>query len=106
MLALLLAATSLIAAENQRPGSPGWDLTSPALHREIEGYASRASVNRGESIDLFVNTGAPRYVLDVFRMGWYGGAGARQVAGPIARQGIAQTIPSPDPATGLVECAW
>jgi hypothetical protein len=106
MLALLLAAATLTAAENQRPGSPGWDLTAPALHQEIEGYASRASVNRGEPIDLFVNTSAPRYTIDVFRMGWYAGAGARQVAGPIARDGITQAVPSPDPVTGLVECAW
>ena len=39
-------------------------------------------------------------------MGWYGGAGARRVAGPIERAGIAQDMPAPDPATGLIECAW
>ncbi len=94
------------AAENQRPGSADWEITNPAIGREIEGYASQTSVNAGDAIDLFVNTAAPRYTIDVFRMGWYGGLGARQLAGPITRAGIAQTVPAPDPSTGLVECHW
>ena len=106
MLALLLAAAATVAVENQRPGTPAWEITSPALHQEIEGYASRTSVNGGEPIDLYVSTREPRYAIDVFRMGWYAGAGARQVAGPIVRDGIAQPVPPPDPVTGLIECAW
>ena len=106
MLALLLTLATTVAAENQRPGSPDWDITRPALQQEIEGYASRTSVNGGDPIDLFVTTREARYTVDVFRMGWYAGAGARRVAGPIARDGIAQDIPPPDPVTGLVECAW
>jgi len=106
MLAVLLAVATTIASENQRPGATNWEITRPALGGEIEGYASRTSVNAGEPIDLFVNTRDPRYTIDVFRAGWYGGAGARRVAGPIARDGVAQDIPPPDPVTGLVECAW
>jgi hypothetical protein len=106
MLALLLAAATTIAAENQRPGAADWDITSPALHQEIEGYASRTSVNRGDPIELLVNTRAARYAIDVFRMGWYSGAGARRMAGPIVRNGIVQDVPQPDPVTGLVECRW
>ena len=98
-----LNATTL---ENERPGSAEWEITSPALAREIEGYASRTSVDRGEAIDLFVSTLDPAYTVDVFRMGWYSGTGARQVAGPIARPGIRQVMPSPDARTGLVECRW
>jgi hypothetical protein len=106
MLPLLLALALTTAVENQKPGTPDWDLTDPAEAHEIEGYASKTSVNGGEPIDLFVHTIAARYTIEVFRMGWYGGAGARQVAGPIERPGIAQDVPSPDPVTGLVECAW
>ena len=105
MLPLLLAALT-IAAENQRPGAADWEIVKPALHGEIEGYASRTSVNGGEPIDLFVSTIAKRYTIDVFRMGWYGGAGARRVAGPIVRDGFVQDAPSMDPKTGLVECRW
>src|SRR5450432_545077 len=106
MLALLLALATTVATENQRPGTPDWEITSPALHHEIEGYASRTSVNGGDPIDLFVSTRDPRYTIDVFRMGWYAGAGGRRFAGPIARDGIAQDVPPPDPVTGLVECRW
>ena len=106
MLPLLLALALSTAVENQKPGTPDWDLTDPAESRQIEGYASKTSVNGGEPIDLFVHTTAARYIIDVFRMGWYGGAGARRVAGPIERPGVVQDVPDPDPATGLVECAW
>src|SRR3954470_19046055 len=106
MLPLLLALAATVAAENRRPGSADWEISRPALHQEIEGYASRTSVNGGEPIDLFVSTHAPRYTIDVFRMGWYAGAGARRLAGPIGRQGVAQEPVYPDAISGLVECAW
>jgi hypothetical protein len=100
------SALNPTVVENERPGSPDWEITTPALAGEIEGYASKTSVNRGESIALFVSTVDARYTLDVFRMGWYGGAGARRVAGPLSRPGIRQPIPSPDASTGLLECDW
>jgi hypothetical protein len=106
MLPLLLTAALTVAAENQKPGAADWEITTPALAREIEGYASKTSVNGGEAIDLFVSTAAQRYTIDVFRMGWYGGLGARRVAGPIVRDGIVQDTPQPDPASGLVACRW
>jgi N,N-dimethylformamidase beta subunit-like, C-terminal len=106
MLPLLLALALSTVAENRKPGTPDWELTSPADAREIEGYASKTSVNGGEPIDLFVHTTAARYTIDVFRMGWYGGNGARRVAGPIERAGTAQDVPAPHATTGLVECAW
>lgn len=77
-----------------------------ALNHEIEGYASLTSVNRGGQIDLFVNTSDPTYTIDIYRMGWYGGLGARKVAGPITRTGVAQAMPTHDPSTGFLECAW
>jgi len=97
---------SAIAVENAKPGTADWEITTPALAREIEGYASKTSVNRGDTIDLFVSTRDPRYSIDVFRMGWYGGAGARKTAGPIERTGILQPMPAPDPVPRLVECRW
>jgi len=60
MLSLLLAAAATVAIENQKAGTPDWDIRTPALAREIEGYASKTSVNGGESIDLFVSTPDPR----------------------------------------------
>ena len=64
MLALLLALTTAVAAENQKPGTADWEISNPALHQEIEGYASRTSVNAGDPIDLLVSTRAARYAID------------------------------------------
>jgi len=100
------ANLSPIHMENQKPGTTDWVLTRPALHREIEGYASLTSVNRGDRLDLFVNTAADFYTLRIYRMGWYQGAGAREIAGPIRRQGQVQPLPTMDPGTGLIECRW
>jgi hypothetical protein len=101
-----LAAANPTQAENARTGSADWELVNPALQREIEGYASRTSVNRGEPIQLFVNTADPTYSIDIFRMGWYGGLGGRRVLPTITRAGTSQVIPQPDPTTGRVECHW
>src|SRR3979411_2822898 len=101
-----VVAANVVQDENALPGTTSWQLSNPASNREIEGYASLTSVNKGGQISLFVNTTDPNYTITVFRMGWYGGTGARQVFGPIQRAGTNQVTPAPDPATGLIECAW
>ncbi|WP_447986144.1 N,N-dimethylformamidase beta subunit family domain-containing protein [Nitrospira sp. Nam74] len=100
------SASTPVELENARPGSAAWHLTNPAEYGEIEGYASLTSVNRGKAIKLFVNTHESSYTIEIYRMGWYGGAGARRVVGPIERPGTVQAIPEPDPETGLIECRW
>jgi hypothetical protein len=92
--------------ENLKQGTTNWQLTNSATDREIEGYASLTSVNRGGEIKLFVNTKEPNYTIEIFRMGWYGGAGARQIIPAINRAGIAQPPPIVDEGTGLIECDW
>jgi hypothetical protein len=95
-----------IKIENQLQGTLEWQLTRPAIHREIEGYASRTSIDKGGSISLFVNTKAKSYRISIFRMGWYQGLGARLVSGPHNLNGTEQAIPLPDALTGKVECDW
>jgi hypothetical protein len=95
-----------IVVENARAGTADWLLQRPAVGREIEGYAGATSVERGESIELFVHTDAAQWVLEVFRIGWYAGLGARRVAGPLPQRGTRQTMPTMDIQTGLVDCAW
>jgi hypothetical protein len=95
-----------IVLENMKPGDPSWAIPNPAENREIEGYPSATSVNRGETISFFVNTADPSFTIQIFRMGWYGGAGARSVAAAVTLSGTRQVTPSPDPSTGRVECQW
>lgn len=111
--AQVTAKRTLIADENRKPGALDWQLTRVRLdktggHRSpaIEGYCSRQSVKAGESLDIMVSTDpASRFNIEVFRMGYYGGRGARQMfsLGPLA--GGKQ----PDPPIGelrLRECQW
>ena len=119
--AAVLAATpakpSLIKQENAREGSLDWQLTrvrveqqprGPKSHRalHIEGYCSRQSVLAGESLDIMVSTNPPaKFIVEIFRTGYYGGRGARLMTtlGPL--RGTKQ----PDPPVGpnrLRECKW
>ena len=103
----------LIRDENAREGALDWQLTRVRLDkgggfrsRLIEGYCSRQSVQAGEPLDIMVSTRpASRYTIEIFRMGFYGGRGARlmTVLGPL--QGREQ----PDPPVAekrLRECRW
>ncbi|MDQ4147941.1 MAG: hypothetical protein M3120_09740 [Pseudomonadota bacterium] len=124
-----------IQEENQRSGTTGWDSgqlrhghRGPVLEERpgssvnaaevgtvtasawvdtpIRGYAGQASINRGEALALHVSTSRPSYTLEIYRMGWYGGAGARllQTVGPLPGQN--HPVPPPQPDTGLIACAW
>lgn len=81
-------------------------LTDPATNREIEGYASATSINRGESIRLYVNTAEPTYTIEVLRLGWYGGAGSRSMTKPVLQVGQQQEPARFYESAGLVECDW
>ena len=98
-------AKNPIQAENELPGTPDWILSKPAKNREIEGYMSLTSIQKGESILLFHNTRAPTVTIDVFRTGWYTGVGARKLAGPVTVSGVVQVVPLPTPE-GTVACQW
>ena len=100
------AESNPIQRENALPGTQDWRLTRPALSHEIEGYASLTSVTRGGRIGFYVHTQDPSYSIAIYRMGWYRGDGARLVHGPVTRHAVSQPMPSIDPQTGLIECAW
>jgi hypothetical protein len=99
-------------AENQKAGSLNWQLTRVRVDSAgfrspwIEGYCSRQSVDPGEEIDIFVSTNpARKFSLEIFRMGYYGGRGARlmQTLGPLT----GMTQPTPEPGhKNLHECKW
>jgi hypothetical protein len=102
----LVNSGNVITRENAKPGDPSWVLTNPATQHEIEGFASATSVNRGQTISFFVSTKDPKYTIEIYRTGWYGGIGARRLMSAITRLGVQQPMPSPDPVTGLIECQW
>jgi hypothetical protein len=70
-----------IVAENCKPGNPSteWDVNGSG-DVKIQGFATDISVNAGDTISFKVESSSPAYRIDVYRLGYYGGTGARQVA--------------------------
>jgi hypothetical protein len=102
----------LIRKENAKPGAQDWQLTRVRVDAAsfrcpwIEGYCSRQSVLAGESIDIMVSASpARRFRLEFFRLGYYGGKGARKMLelGPLTAE--AQPTPAPG-EKNLHECRW
>ena len=112
------AQSNPIQIENAKPGSTDWLLTKVVRHddeiyelgwhrrRGIEAYASHTSIKAGEKLDVHVSTyPVNKYAVSIYRMGYYGGAGARlmRTLGPL--QGTAEPTPQDGPRH-LVECNW
>jgi hypothetical protein len=106
------AQADLIRRENEQPGALDWQLTRVRADKDgfrspwIEGYCSRQSVRAGDAIELFVSTNPPcPFEIEIFRMGYYGGRGARLVKtlGPF--EGKTQLAPEPG-AKNLHACRW
>lgn len=103
----------LIRRENAQPGATDWQLTRVRLDSStgfrspwIEGYCSRQSVKAGETLDVMVSTDpASSYTVEIFRMGYYGGRGARLMRqiGPLA--GKPQGVPRPG-EKNIHDCRW
>jgi len=97
-----------IVAENCQPGQTGWDVSGgdAAGDTSIQGFATDLSVNQGGTVTFKVDTTAKAYQLDIYRMGYYGGAGARKVATVLPSATLPQAQPAclTDNATGLLDC--
>jgi hypothetical protein len=96
-----------IACENSKPGNPPeeWDVPdneSPT----IEGFATEMSVIPGDTVRFKIKTDASNYRIDIYRMGYYGGDGARKVATVTPSVPLPQTQPNciTQASTGLTDC--
>ena len=101
------APANPVVAENCRPGSPpsAWDLGS-VDSTQIEGFATDISAAPGQTVHFKVNTVATAYRVDVYRLGYYRGNGARLVATVPNSATFKQRQPAclSDATTGLVDC--
>jgi hypothetical protein len=96
-----------IACENSKPGNPAseWDI-SGAGDPSIQGFATDISVNRGGTVRFKIATNASAYRLDIYRVGYYGGMGARKVATVLPSAALPQNQPAclTESTTGLTDC--
>lgn len=98
-----------IVAENCLTGSPDseWDVEDGySGDTSIQGFATDISVNRGSTISFKINTPASAYTIAIYRMGYYGGMGARKVANITPSAHLPQTQPAcmTDTSVGLMDC--
>lgn len=72
--------TNDIVRENRLPGDPPteWDINGWG-DPTIQGFGHDISINRGEAIFFKIKTDSTDYRIDIYRMGYYGGMGARRV---------------------------
>src|SRR5712671_5921473 len=111
-VSVTVANLSPVAIENQQPGSGNWamwmgGMPADDVTKQIKGYASATSVNKGDSITFYVSAApAQTYTIDIYRMGYYQGLGGRllQSVGPL--QAVQQPLCPADLNTGLIECNW
>jgi hypothetical protein len=68
-----------IQAEEQKQGDTSWGVDTWAKPAVLAGYATPASALPGDSLVLHVRSVDPKVTIGVFRMGYYGGTGARKV---------------------------
>ena len=116
LLLLLVSASCVVAqtptptpnaivVENGNAGNPPseWDIDG-AGDPSIQGFSTDISVNKGGTIQFKIKTNA-NYTVDIYRLGYYSGDGARLVADNIPHS-APQSQPNPitDSATGLVDC--
>ncbi|WP_242618229.1 DUF4082 domain-containing protein [Edaphobacter modestus] len=98
-----------IVAENCLPGSSDseWDVKNGFEgDHSIQGFATDISVNRGSTIYFKIDTPAPSYTIDIYRMGYYGGMGAHKVTSITPSATLPQTQPAcrTDTTVGLMDC--
>jgi hypothetical protein len=96
--------TNPVACENSKPGTPPsqWDVSGVG-DPSIQGFATKMSVNVGQPISFKVDTSAS-YHIDILRLGYYGGDGARMMASNLTPTPRNQPSCLTVQATGLIDC--
>jgi phosphodiesterase/alkaline phosphatase D-like protein len=105
---LAQACANPIACENLQPGTPitTWDLSGGTPDDSILGFTDNISYKAGDTVNFKINTPSSSYSIDVYRLGYYGGSGARLVSSftPSATLPQIQQPCGYDGSTGLTDC--
>ena len=102
------AGPNQIACENALPGDPqsDWQIDGNG-DSTIQGFATQMSVDAGQTISFKIDTPSTNYHIDILRLGYYGGDGARKIVSDMKPTAtLPQTQPSclTDATTALVDC--
>src|SRR5436190_7492992 len=94
-----------VAVENRRPGTDSWRIRN-RTPSDIEGYADHVSGQDWDAVSLFVSTGAPRFRVVAYRLGYYQGLGGRLVWRSREFPGMRQPPPVLIAPTNTIEARW
>ncbi|MEV5972691.1 DUF4082 domain-containing protein [Streptomyces sp. NPDC051921] len=99
-----------IVCENSKPGTPMSDWFAGSSWGDIAGFPTKMSLQAGETLQFKVQSPSS-YRVKIYRLGWYGGDGARLIS---TEAQAAQTYPATyltqrpscvkDQPTGLMDC--
>ncbi|WP_318530139.1 MULTISPECIES: DUF4082 domain-containing protein [unclassified Rhizobium] len=105
-LAAAAAVPNKIALENMKEGNPysEWSIEGDG-DATIQGFATEISTNIGGTVDFKIATDSTNYRIDIYRLGYYGGDGARLVDSIQKSLTTAQVQPHPivDMSIGLID---
>jgi fibronectin type 3 domain-containing protein len=107
--ATCMAPKNSIETENCLPGnSPSEWYINGAGSSNIVGFTTDISVNVGQTVTFKISTNASSWRIDIYRLGYYQGNGARFITSvsPLTSISLPQIQPAclSDSATGLVDC--
>ena len=95
-----------IQCENQLPGTPEyvWEVDGSG-DSTIQGFATSMSVNKGDPVSFKIKSATSNYKIDILRLGYYGGDGARMIQSNLTPTNTtAQPACPTSAATGMTDC--
>jgi hypothetical protein len=100
-----------IVIENQLTGAPmsiwaiNGDINNEGNGSAIEGFATSMSIDPGQLENFKIDTDSTQYVIDIYRLGYYGGDGARLISTQTINLAQTQVQPTPlfDSSTNEVD---
>ncbi|MEO6879342.1 MAG: DUF4082 domain-containing protein, partial [Mycobacteriaceae bacterium] len=100
------APANPVVCENSKPGAPSSDWMLGGTYGDIAGFGVAQSVAPGQNLAFKISSPTASYQVEIYRLGWYGGTGARKVAVLTPTSPGVQQQPAcvGDPAIGLVDC--
>jgi Domain of unknown function (DUF4082)/Bacterial Ig domain/Cadherin-like domain len=99
--------TNPIVLENQKQGTPQsvWWVDPGQDSTKLQGFTTAMSTNIGGTVQFKIDdlTGNPNYQIQIYRLGYYGGDGARLITTLQHTTSVTQPAPITNPATGEVD---
>ncbi|MEP7377697.1 MAG: N,N-dimethylformamidase beta subunit family domain-containing protein, partial [Chitinophagaceae bacterium] len=99
-------AQNAIVTENANAGNPNSEWGVPDFRdNRIAGYSTKMSLNRGQTVRFKINVqSGATYTIKIYRIGYYGGNGARLMQNLGTFTGTVQPNGTTNTTTGMLDC--